>query len=83
MKTDHYSIAERQLTKDILKITLAIRSEYPELSKYIDEMPVTIFDNETPPVNIKNLQTYYESLQSFVKEYSDTHAPKAKLKLVL
>jgi hypothetical protein len=76
-------MTERQLTRDILKITMAMRSEYPELSKYIDEMPATPFTKETPLVNIKNLQTYFESLQAFVRAYSKTHVPKNKLKLVL
>ena len=83
MKANQHSITERQLTKDILKITLAIKSQYPELSKYIDEMPDTIFDKESPQVNCKNLITYYEALQSFVKRYSETHVAKAKLNLVL
>jgi hypothetical protein len=77
MKTEH------QLTDDILKITLIIKGQYPELSKYIEEMPDTIPDKKKPAVNTKNLQTYYDSLLSLVKEYSETHQAKTQLKPVL
>ena len=74
---------EHQLTDDILKITLVIKGQYPELAKYIEEMPVTIPDKETPQINTKNLQTYYDSLLSLVKKYSDTHQAKTQDKTVL
>ena len=38
---------EAELNADILKVTMTIKDEYPELSKYISEMPVTV-PNETP-----------------------------------
>ena len=44
---------EAQLNADILKITLLIRKEYPELTKYISEMPVTIPNEESPEINAK------------------------------
>ena len=48
---------EEQLNKEILDITLKINHQYPELSKYISEMPVTIPDKEDPEINRNNLQT--------------------------
>lgn len=38
---------EKELNEAILKITSKIHSEYPELSKYLSEIPITI-----PDVNI-------------------------------
>ena len=38
---------EKQLNADILKITLLIQEKYPELSKYITEMPVSNPDTES------------------------------------
>ena len=33
---------EKELNADILKKTLMIQEKFPELSKYIEEMPITI-----------------------------------------
>jgi hypothetical protein len=60
-----------ELKKDIIKMTTSIWKNYPELTKYITEMPVHIFENES--VNMKNLQDYYNSLEKLNSEYSKTH----------
>ena len=67
MKTEH------ELNADILKVTMIIRDKYPELSKYISEMTITIPDVETPEINIKNLQEYYNSLVDILKKYAPSH----------
>lgn len=64
---------EAQLNADILKITLMIREEFPELSKYISEMPITIPDVESPEINVKILRDYYESLEAIMKNYAKNH----------
>lgn len=64
---------EKQLNADILKITLLIQENYPELTKYINEFPVTIPDKESPEINIKHLTNYYDSLLSVLAEYAPTH----------
>lgn len=64
---------EVQLNADILKITLMIRKQYPELSKYISEMPVTIPNVETPEINAKILKDYYDSLEAVMKNYAQNH----------
>lgn len=61
---------EAQLNADILKITLMIREHYPELSKYISEMPITIPNVESPEINAKILANYYDSLESIMKKYA-------------
>jgi hypothetical protein len=76
MKTEQQVNVELQLNKDILKITLIIKSQYPELSKYMEEMPDTIPNSRTPEITLRNLQSYYDSLQAIVKEYSETHTAK-------
>lgn len=65
---------EEELNADILKITMIMRDRYPELSKYISEMPVTIPDEKNPTVNIKNLQDYYDSLKEILIKYAPNHA---------
>jgi hypothetical protein len=64
---------EKELNDAILKMTLKIRNEYPELSKYLVEMPETIPDTNTPEINIKILKDYYESLNSILKKYAPNH----------
>jgi hypothetical protein len=61
---------ENEIEEAILKITMKIKTEYPELSKYLEEMPVTIPDTKNPEMNIKILQDYYNSLESLLKKYS-------------
>jgi hypothetical protein len=60
---------EQELTNDILKITMMINEKFPELSKYITEMPVTIPDTDNPEINIENLSGYKESLEALLKKY--------------
>ena len=64
---------EKELEEAILKTTLKINSQYPELSKYLTEMPVTIPDIQNPEMNVKILQDYYDSLESMLQKYSANH----------
>lgn len=63
----------KELNDAILKMTLKIQNEYPELSKYLIEMPVTIPDIINPEINSRTLKDYYESLNSILKEYVPNH----------
>ncbi len=65
---------EKELNVAILKITMKIQHEYPELSKYLGEMPVTIPDSTNSEINIKTLKEYYDSLISLLKKYAPSHA---------
>lgn len=64
---------EKELNEAILKITMKIRNEYPELSKYLSEMPVSIPDISNPEINTKTLTDYYESLENMLKKYIPNH----------
>jgi hypothetical protein len=64
---------EKELNDAILTITMKIRNDYPELSKYLSEMPETIPDVTNPEINIKTLTDYYESLQNLLKKYVPNH----------
>ena len=61
-----------ELEQDILSITMKIDKEFPALSKYIKEMPITVSENPKD-VNIKSLKEYYNSLVELLGEYSKTH----------
>jgi len=60
---------ESELDNDILAITMKIKEQFPELSKYVLEMPVTIPSVENPEMNLKALQDYYDSLEILLKDY--------------
>ena len=64
---------EKELNSDILKITMAIRDNFPELSKYLNEMPVTIPVSNNPEINRKNLQDYFNSLDALFRKYVINH----------
>jgi hypothetical protein len=64
---------EKELNNDILKITMAIRDNFPELSKYLNEMPVTIPVSNNPEINLKNLQDYFNSLDALFRKYVINH----------
>ncbi|MFT6846073.1 MAG: hypothetical protein ACJAUV_002276 [Flavobacteriales bacterium] len=61
------------LEKEIIVITMKIQSEYPELSKYIKEMPINILESNTDAINNKHMEEYYNSLVELLAEYAKTH----------
>ena len=67
MKTIH------QLNDDIQKITTRIATEYPELTKFIVEMPVKNNEEIEEEITIQDLKNYYSSLESLLKNYSKDH----------
>jgi hypothetical protein len=64
---------ETDWDKDILRITLEIQKKYPELVKYLNEIPVKLIEKDSKEINIKNLKEYYNSSVSVVDKYSKTH----------
>ncbi|MCW3102938.1 MAG: hypothetical protein JWO09_1378 [Bacteroidetes bacterium] len=64
---------EKELYADILKILTAIEDRFPELSKYITEMPVKI--SAGTDMTVKNLKNYYDSLNALLNNYMSTHTP--------
>lgn len=64
---------EAEHNVNILKITMTIRNEFPELMKFLSEMPVTIPIEESPEINNKILQDYYDSLEALLRKYAPNH----------
>lgn len=67
-----------ELNKDILGITLLIQAQFPELSKYIVEMPVTIPNTIAPEINLKILNDYYDSLSVLLNQFAVSHRSSKK-----
>jgi hypothetical protein len=63
---------ETELTNKIISLTMMMGIRYPELSKYIDEMPITIPIETHPEVNSENLENYHNSLLSMLDGYKSS-----------
>lgn len=64
---------EAEINARIMKLTMVIQENYPELSKYINEMPITIPVDSSPEVTIKNLQKYHDTLLTWFRNYVAEH----------
>ncbi|MFT4848396.1 MAG: hypothetical protein ACI83B_000927 [Sediminicola sp.] len=60
-----------ELENNIINITARIHEEFPELSKYINEIPIN--NSEEDKINTKNLESYYHSLKEILTKYAKTH----------
>lgn len=72
-KNESFDKNEEDLNSKIIKITMVIKEQYPELLEYLNEMPVTIPAEKNPKINLKTLKTYYESLISVLVKYKLEH----------
>jgi len=62
--------AKNEWNEKIMKITMRIKDQYPELSKYLNEMPVTIPNEKNPEITLRNLKNYFDSLKSMLETYT-------------
>ena len=60
---------EKDLNLKIVRVTTEIKDHYPELVKFLEEMPVTIPDEQNMEITLKNLKSYYDSLTSVLNSY--------------
>lgn len=58
---------------EILDITMTISDTFPELSKFIDEMPVKLYYTSAVVSNMSSLDDYYDSLEMLFQKYHITH----------
>jgi PHD/YefM family antitoxin component YafN of YafNO toxin-antitoxin module len=68
---------EKELNAKIMAITILIKEKHPELANFLDEMPITIPNENNPEINIKMLKEYYESLRDTLKKYLLERSPSA------
>lgn len=64
---------EEEINTKIMRITMVIQENYPELSKFLNEMPITVPIDNNPEVNVRNLEIYYESLVNLFRKYVGEH----------
>lgn len=57
------------MNRRILLISSKIKQDFPELIHFLDEMPITIPNENHPEINLALLTTYYQSLISLKEKY--------------
>lgn len=65
---------EIELEEAILDILKKISTEFPELIKYINEMPISISRSNSQSITNTELEAYFNSLYEIHSEYSNTHS---------
>ncbi|MBK9478761.1 MAG: hypothetical protein IPP56_12875 [Bacteroidetes bacterium] len=61
--------AEIELIEAILKLTLIIDINYPELNSFLAELSETLPDRANPKINTSILHDYFESLNELLSKY--------------
>jgi gas vesicle protein len=77
-KASQFLEIEKALNSKIMKITLKIQDECPELVKYMDEMPTSAFQATTTEISLRNLKAYANSLENMHKKYIAEHPVTSK-----
>ncbi|MBK9671668.1 MAG: hypothetical protein IPO70_05305 [Bacteroidetes bacterium] len=86
--------AEIELIEAILKLTLIIDINYPELNSFLAELSETLPDRANPKINTSILHDYFESLNELLSKYityttinqknkNYSHNDKNKYKLIV
>ena len=64
----------RDLNIKIMRVTQEIKDHYPELTKFLEEMPVTVPDEKDATITLRSLKSYYDSLNSILNNYISEQA---------
>ena len=72
-KKMNFDQIEKDLNSKIMEITMIIKDKYPELIEYLNEMPMTVPTKKNPEITIKNLNSYYDSLNALLTKYKLEH----------
>ena len=65
--------SQNDLNDNIRLTTLKIQEEYPELIKYMNEIPRNFLSNVGKGVNNKALKDYLDSLNAILETYAKEH----------
>jgi len=60
---------ETDLNLRIIEITTRIKDHYPQLTKFLEEMPIAVTDETNVEVTLRNLKSYYDSLNTMLNKY--------------
>ena len=65
--------SKNELNDNIRLTTLKIQEEFPELTKYMDEIPINFLSRTEKGVNNNELKSYLDSLNHLLETYSKEH----------
>jgi len=65
--------SQNDLNDNIRLTTLKIQEEYPELIKYLNEMPRNFLSKAEKGINNKELKGYLDSLNNLLETYAKKH----------
>lgn len=65
--------SQNDLNDNIRLTTLKIQEEYPELIKYMNEIPRSSLSSSEKGVNNKELKGYLDSLNNLLETYAKEH----------
>jgi len=60
---------QHQILREINKLLMELRQEYPELYRNLDEIPITIPTLENPEIDLKTYSEFLESLQHLILHF--------------
>lgn len=63
---------ELDWTLDVIGILATINTKFPELSKYIEEIPVK---PSSKSMRLSSMEEYHDSLKNLLREYEKSHIP--------
>jgi hypothetical protein len=68
-KSQAYEDVERDLNLKIIEVTNRIKDHYPQLTTFLDEMPIAVADDKNVEITLRNLRSYYDSLNTMLNKY--------------
>jgi len=66
----------QDIEDQIIRLTISIEVNYPELYATLDENPLTIPSTAHPKMDKRIMEDYLESLKQILKQYIKTHNKK-------
>lgn len=72
-------ISAETLNEKILQITQLIKDKFPELSKFLDEIPQDMTNNKLQEPTFHVLSEYYLTLEEILNKYDNQHTDEDKI----
>jgi hypothetical protein len=63
----------QEINKEIIRVQMEIQEKYPELMKYVAEMPDTLPVEGSVKVDSNSLMKYLNSLKEMILNYKSKH----------
>lgn len=64
-----------ELNNEIIKVTMNIEKTYPELAKYISELPISTSDENDSVFDKEELKEYLDSLNNLIASFTNSNQP--------